>query len=72
MKIFKTKMYQVKLSGYQILLIQELIQNSPRLNALSIQGDSKGDELYNVLEYHSELLEEHKWNTLHENLPQYL
>jgi hypothetical protein len=58
MKIQKDKLYQIKLSGDQILLIQELISNSPRLNALSIQGNSDGDDLYNLLEYHSELVEE--------------
>ena len=57
-KIEKEKVYQIKLSGDQIKLMQAMILNSDIRNTLSELGQTQADVLYESLEEDSE---EVKW-----------
>lgn len=58
MKIKKETVYQVRLSGHYILLIQTMITNAKIRDSLSEQGKNMADVLYDSLECDSE---EIKW-----------
>jgi len=53
-KIEKEKVYQIKLSGDQIKLMQAMILNSDIRNTLSELGQTQADVLYESLEEDSE------------------
>jgi len=53
-KIEKEKVYQIKLSGDQIKLMQAMILNSDIRNTLSELGQTQADVLYEQLEEDSE------------------
>ena len=52
--IEKEKVYQIKLSGHQIKLMQAMILNSDIRNTLSELGQTQADVLYESLEEDSE------------------
>ena len=55
-RIEKEKVYQIKLSGHQIKLIQAMILSSDIRDSLSEVGQIKADVLYESLEDDSEEL----------------
>lgn len=55
MKIKKEKVYQIKLSGHQILLIQTMITNTEIRDSLSADGQTMADVLYDSLDEAEEI-----------------
>lgn len=51
MKIEKDSVYEIKLSGHQILLIQTMIVNSDVRESLNTNGLLMADVLYDSLEH---------------------
>lgn len=51
MKIEKDSVYEIKLSGHQILLIQTMIVNSDVRESLNANGLLMADVLYDSLEH---------------------